>query len=74
MEKDRDEGIAVKEEVREIAGTRKTGIVVDLVEAEEMPRVTAAIVTVVNRPDKQHRRSWMMGILLEHYFSLELRS
>lgn len=74
MEKDRDKGIAVKEEGRETAGTRKTGIVVDLVEAEEMPRVTAAIVTVVNRPDKQHRRSWMMDILLEHYFSLELRS
>jgi hypothetical protein len=47
LEKDRDEGIAAKEHGCEKAGARKTGIDIDLAEAEEMPRVTAAIVTVV---------------------------
>lgn len=47
LEKNRDEGIAAREHGCEKAGARKMGIDVDLAEAEEMPRVTAAIVTVV---------------------------
>lgn len=47
VEKHRKEGMATKEEVDEKAGARNTGIVVPMAEAEEIPRVTAAIVTVV---------------------------
>src|SRR4051794_27850383 len=53
VEKHRAEGMAIKEEVGEKAGTRKMGIVVDLAKAEEMPRVTAAIVTVAGRKGGQ---------------------
>lgn len=39
--------MATEEQVDENAGARKTGIVVTFAEEADMPRVTAAIVTVV---------------------------
>lgn len=47
VEKHREEGMATEEQVDENAGARKTGIVVTFAEEADMPRVTAAIVTVV---------------------------